>query len=682
MTNAIRSSIPARTAILTAACAALLAAATALAAQPDPGRRAAAPDQSPGGTIVDAPSNLRQFRPRESASSVRADQVVLRQVFEELGRDAIEWHQHVQTLSNPFFEGRGPGTRGMEIAAEYVEFHLRLAGLEPPFAAEGGGNDAAGYRQPFEFSRPGARVDVADAVAKINNDALREGADFVILGCSGSGTVTAPVTFVGYGIEDGPDEYSSFDEQTDLRGRIALLVRYEPINEQGKSRWDERRFSPAAAMATKLRNLLGRGAAGVLLVNPPGAVDAPEGLETLERSSRFGVSLPMPAAQWSHGAVERLLKLADPQGRNLMAWRKLADDAAVKCVNLSDSVQVTIGATITQPRIRTENVGGVLRGRGALADQWLIVGAHYDHVGYGYTGIRSGENEGRLHPGADDNASGAATLLVLAQRLAQAYADKAAPADLRSVLFLAFSAEEAGLHGSRHFVQNPTMKLDAVQVMLNMDMVGRLRNNELSVGGTGSGKGLMDLMTPLFEHSGLTIATTAGGGGPSDHASFYNAGVPVLFLFTGMHPEYHMPQDEAYTVNPGGAVKIIGLARAMLLELAGTPRKVEFTRVTGDRGTDRGYGPVRLGITPGMAEEDEAGVKIEAVAERGSAERAGIKPDDVIIAWNNAELLTLRDLFEKLQQHRPGDVVNVTVRRGGETIMIPVTLQASRRTVE
>ena len=180
------------------------------------------------GRVVAAPSRITDFAPAESSITVDAGTVNLRRVFEDLGDEATLWYQHVQTLANPFFEGRAPKTRGQALTAEYVEFFFRKYDLEPAFSSS--------YTQPFSYSRRGStKVEIEVAELSIDGRRLNDGSDFVVLGNSGDAELTALVTFVGYGIEEGPDGYSSFDDDTDLTGRAALMLRYTPVDESGES---------------------------------------------------------------------------------------------------------------------------------------------------------------------------------------------------------------------------------------------------------------------------------------------------------------------------------------------------------------------------------------------------------------------------------------------------------------
>ncbi|MSR18741.1 MAG: M28 family peptidase [Phycisphaerales bacterium] len=637
--------------------------------------------------IIEGAISVYDYSPESKAGSSKP----LREVFEELGPDAIEWYQHVITLSNPFFEGRAPGTVGAEDAADYIEWWMRRMDLEPAFPAPAPADARAdassavasasaipdqstwvSFRQPFELAGAGPKVQSASVGFSGRN--LERSSQFAVLGNSGSGSVTAPITFVGYAIEEGKDGYTSFEPNCDLTGRIAMFFRYEPLDDAGASQWADRRFSEFAAMSPKMDALQARGAAGVIMVTPPDARDGRKRLESTA-TSRFGDRMGVPVVQITTEEAEELVKACDPQHRTLLDLRKLADKGEVKSIKLADDAKVELKAELSGGMIETCNLGGVIRGKGSLAKEWVIVGGHWDHVGYGDYGADP-RNRGELHPGADDNASGASAVLVLANRLGKLYRSDSAPAEARSILFLNFGAEEVGLDGSKFWVEHPTLGVDQIHAMVNMDMVGRLRDDDLAVGGVGTAEGFLDILRPAFTSSGLTIRADPSGRGPSDHQSFYNGGIPVLFIFTGVHGDYHKPTDRGYTVDPAGAAKVIALGDEIVRLLASMPDKLKFQSTDGARTAGRGGAKVRLGVMPAYG-SDESGVHVEAVSAETSAAEAGIKAGDVLLGWNDAELNGPADMMEHLRGHSPGDKVKIRLRRGTDEIVLEVTLKAS-----
>lgn len=580
------------------------------------------------------------------------------------------YHQIVTTLSDPFFEGRAPGTKGVEIAADMMDFYFTRIGLEPFFTDA---NGEQSFRQTFEVTGPLEVVrSGASWSTRGQSRSLSEGSDFNVMGFSGNAEATGELVFVGYSIENGENGYSTYGPDDDLSGKIAVLLRFEPMNEQGKSKWAENAWSPRSGLAGKIDAITKRGAAGIVLVNPPGADDPRAAELPTARGTSFNLGVQVPAVALSHDAADRLLR--ETTGRSLMDWRKKAD--ASGGVTPIPQATMTIEGGVERPRIPTDNVAAVLRGRGALAEEYVIVGGHYDHVGYGYFGSRVGAI-GQIHPGADDNASGTAGVLMAAERLKKAYDELPPDQDARSIVFMGFGAEESGLNGSRYFVENMPFAVSQAQAMINLDMIGRLRDEQkLQIGGVETAAGFMDILKPIFDASGLPITPQGGGSGPSDHASFNAKGIPVLFFHTGLHGEYHAPSDEAWTINHEGAVATANLAADVALTLATTPQKLEFRETTTRRMGAMPRARVRLGIAPGNYSDTLPGVVVGDVTPGTSAADAGIQKGDRIIKWGGEELADVEQMMTMLAKHEPGEVVEMVVVREGREITIPVTMKA------
>lgn len=623
---------------------------------------AVAQDESAKGVIVPAEGGLTEFEPEWGP-----DEFNIGAYFDGLHPDAAVWYQHIQTLANPWLEGRQPGTRGDELAAEYMTWHMNDAGLEPAF---GDTLDQDAWRQPFTFSLQNG-IEVKKGILAIEEVMMRRGEDFDVLANSGSGTVTAPIAFVGYGIEDGPDGYTSFAETDDLTDHIAVLLRYEPLDDEGRSQWSNNRFSTHSTIRTKMRALRDRGAAAILLVNPIGVRGARVGLESPESSAGFRPMLDIPTLHISADTANDLL--SHSHGDTSLEMLQTAADQGVSGVVYGRAEQpVTIETEVSDRVYRTHNVGGIIPGQGELADEWVIIGGHYDHLGKGYTGSRTPRDK-RIHPGADDNASGIATMLILADRLARTAAIDTRPR--RSALFIGFGGEEAGLHGSQHFVTNPTMDLDDVNFMFNFDMMGRVRGNQVALNGTGTAEEFDEMLPRLVEPSGLTVSATPSGLGPSDHSNFFREGVPVLFFFTGIHNDYHTPEDLAWRVNPEGTLDIIDLSEAILDEVMHDPNRLTWVDSTADTQTRRTGARVRLGIMPSYSTSSTPGVLVDAVIDGTSAHAAGLQQDDLITSWDDQRLEGGRDLMQQLRNHEPGDVVTLTIIRDDDTMQVPVTLR-------
>lgn len=598
--------------------------------------------------------------------------------------DVREYAQHVATLSDVFFEGRVPGSRGGLAAADYLEFYFKRYGLQPAFPADSSSGAAASFRQGFTVSGE-VKVTAQQAwwEAKGDRADLKPGEDFNVLGVSATASIEGPLVFVGYSIADGPDGYSSYAAHDDLKGKIAVMLRFEPMTDEGKSKWQSiSGWSQYSSLLRKLQAAEERGAAGILLVNPPGADDPrAKRLETAQ-GTRFGRPVKIPVVMLADAAATRLIQNADAQARSLLDLRKLAD-ASGGVIDLPGA-RLNLSAGLETEQIPTHNIGGVLPGRGALADQFIVIGAHYDHLGYGHFGSRGGNDaEGVIHPGADDNASGTAGLLHLARTLSQSWAAAPKNQPTRSILFLGFSAEESGLNGSRKFVESGVIPASRITAMINMDMIGRLRDGKLEVGGVRTAEGFEDMLKPLWERAGaegVKVTTSGGGQGPSDHASFYAANIPVLFFFTGLHEEYHKPTDVASLINAEGGVRVATLAGRAATMLADRSEGLTF-RSTGTAarvGSMRGVS-VRLGIAPGSYSDDQPGVVAGEVYPNTSAALGGIVKGDRLVRWGGEELADVQAMMNRLADHKPGDVVEIVVVRDGKEIPLQVKMLPRER---
>lgn len=586
------------------------------------------------------------------------------------------YSQHLFTLANEYMQGRKPGTPGIEKAAQYIEFHFARLGLEPAFRDESGG---ATWRQPFRIGET-STLERQSLVMRAAGDRIefRSGVDFNALAYGSGGKASLPVTFVGYSIPQGSDDYTSYDGQTDLTGQAAMVLRFEPMEADGTSKWTDEGWSFAASLVSKFRAAESRGAEAILLVNPPMADDErTTELQTLE-TSQGGRSLSIPILHVTPDAADQIVRAGG--GGSLADMIATANEGTT--IAALDGVTLEIDAQIDREPIMTSNIGAILPGRGDLADEFVVVGSHYDHLGMASFGSRF---PGEMHLGADDNASGTSGMLTAAELLSEAWDDFEGP--VRSVLFLAFSAEESGLIGSRHYVRNPIAPIEAHYLMINMDMIGSL-GRTLEAGGVGTAEGLDELAAPAFERSGLDIKTSLSvGSGRSDHASFDGEDVPNIFFFTGITDQYHTPDDTADTINLEGAARIATLAADLTLAAAVRPGPLPYAERAGkdDPGSrQRMGGPggvrVRVGIAPGDYSGEAGGIVVARVFDGTSAADAGLKEGDRITVWNGERVLTVQDWMPMLSTHSPGDQIELTVIRDGEEITVPMTLKARRTT--
>jgi membrane-associated protease RseP (regulator of RpoE activity) len=328
--------------------------------------------------------------------------------------------------------------------------------------------------------------------------------------------------------------------------------------------------------------------------------------------------------------------------------------------------------TLKENHERAENVVGILPGADPdLKDQRVVIGAHYDHLGFGHFGALDRQAEGKIHPGADDNASGTAVLLELARRLA-----KLPVRPDRTIVFAAFSGEELGLYGSRHFIEH-TDAISAIKTMINLDMVGRLRENRVTVFGARSGENLSDLVLRNARGLGLDI-TDSNDIGRSDHMSFYSKKIPVIHFFTGTHEDYHRATDTWEKLNIEGMAKISDLVLVTALEIANRKEPIRFvslpSRPGGSIGRARGM-RVYLGTIPDYGAV-ATGVRLAGVSSGSPAAQAGLREGDVIVRLGDKDIQNIEDLTDALQTHKSGDQVNVVVLRAGAPITLRATLSS------
>jgi hypothetical protein len=339
------------------------------------------------------------------------------------------------------------------------------------------------------------------------------------------------------------------------------------------------------------------------------------------------------------------------------------------------SARVRVRISLVRQRGATGNVVGVLPGTDpGLRDEAIVIGAHYDHLGLGGEGSLSPDRYGDVHAGADDNASGTAVVMALAKALAGA---GGVP---RTLVFVAFSGEEMGLLGSAHYVRHPAWPLDRTVAMLNLDMVGRLRDGNLYVAGVDSGSGLRQMVMDAARDLALSPRLRSDPLAPSDHTSFYTARRPVLYLFTGAHEDYHRPSDTWDKVNGTGLETIARFAGRVATLLASTPTPPVFARVAAPapegRRSSRGYGPI-FGIVPDFGgEPNTVGVRVTGVRPASPAEKAGLQKGDVIVRFGGRDVKTIDDFTFVLRSQRPGDRVEVVVRRGDREERMEAVLEA------
>lgn len=562
------------------------------------------------------------------------------------------------TLSADEMEGRGVGTEGLERAAQLLEARLRAAGLDDAGLA---------YRQPFTAI---TGVELGD---DNRLDAFEVGEDFTPLGFSSDGPFEGEVVFAGYGIraeELGYDDYAGLD----VAGKIVLAMRYEPGEDDEDSPFDGKRPSRWSDLRYKAMVARELGAAALIFVSPARSEDEPDKVPPLKRmgpTSRAG----LPVMQVTRAVADQWLAEAG----STLAEVQAQIDGSYQPASRALGVQVSGQAHVRPTEAEVRNVIGVIPGAGSLADEVVVVGAHYDHLGYGGEGSMRPDVHA-IHNGADDNASGTAAMVCAAESLAQGFDAE----DRRTIVVAAFAAEEIGLGGSDFYTREPVRPLDHTVAMVNLDMVGRVRDGKLQALGTDSAPEWPGILAPLGERHGLHLEMGGDGYGPSDQTSFYEHKIPVVHLFSGSHEQYHTPDDDAHTLNMEGGAAVTRLLVDVVKELATRPEPLTYQRSSSGplmAGDSRGYGSW-LGTIPDYSTmgATEGGVLLADVREGGPADRAGLRAGDILIGMAGGEVQNLYDMTFVLRDHRPGDTIDVVVLRDGEELTLKATLGSRSQT--
>ena len=523
--------------------------------------------------------------------------------------------------------------------------------------------------------------------------------------------VTGPLAFVGYGVTslDPPyDDYAGLD----VKGAIVMMIRKEPGPNDANSPFDGKKNTSNAFFASKVKNAIAHGAAAVILVNDQASIDElikvqerrigqeqgriaglekalaasdvenPNGKQRqLKRSQQMlkslqggiqasrrgllaidaagspdGESRAIPVISVARDIVSDLLKAA---GQQSVAELEGQINRTYKpsSVILANS-EATVSVDLTNPSFTSENVIGRLPGKGDLADEIVVVGAHYDHVGMGGTGSLA-PGTIAVHNGADDNASGTVTMLGTATNLTDMLQEVASH---RTVLFIGFTGEERGLLGSKHYVKKPVLPIEKTSSMLNLDMVGRLKDNELYVYGVGTSPSWKQLIQRANAEFGFKLIEESGGYGPSDHDSFTRSSVPVLFYFTGLHNDYHRPSDDFDKIDFGDLARITDMVSKAAFEMVTMPQRPSFAQTP--KGVQiRKQRMVYLGV---QLSSDAPPVTVVSVLPGSPAAKAGLEKGDQIQKIGKAVITTNNDLQSWVRARSPQENFEITVLREGQ----------------
>ena len=628
----------------------------------------------------------------------------------------------VQYLASDKLEGRGVGTRGLDLAAEFIRDQFQKAGLDVK-RVDGGAFQKFTLVTDVKLTKPNSLKFVGP---NGQSHDLKVGSDFQVCAFGGSGKISGELVFLGYAI-DAPKAHYSDIKGVDLKGKIAVIMRRTPLqgDDDGPFAAPHAGISQHAALRSKVSNAFGAGATAILFVNDPhsnrenarqelnrardavvkaavafngtkleddkklvesrrqlkAAVDRFQGVQARQKQGpadplmnfgygRSGNSRSLPIVHITHKALDRVLKAS--LKTTLAALEAAIDKDFSAKSQVIPGWTIQLQTSIETVRSEVKNVIGVLQGEGPQQDEIIVIGAHYDHVGLGGPGsLAQGSKE--VHNGADDNGSGTVSLIELARRIAGR--KKKLP---RTVVFIAFTAEELGLIGSARYVNNPVFPLEKTVAMFNMDMVGRLRNKRLTVFGTGTAPRWKKLVETTGKQHDFTLSLKPSGFGPSDHSSFYGKQIPVLHFFTGTHSDYHRPGDDWPKLNLAGMESIVEMLEQIAVETALEKQRPKYVEIKSRARVARSGSRPYFGSIPDFGSDGQKGYPISGVSPGSPAQKGGLKGGDLIVEFGPTKIGGLDDFDLALRKFKGGDVVNVTVVRDGKRKTLKVTLAKPR----
>jgi aminopeptidase YwaD len=562
-----------------------------------------------------------------------------------------ELRQHIRYLSSDSLLGRLTGSAGDSLAAEYIRSKLLSYGLKP-LSGDG--------LQRFKVTR---RVIAGKANSLIiNKTPYVNEKDFMPVAFSSNSSLNADIIFAGYGFNINNDslkwnDYSSID----AKGKWVLILRGDPEPENPKSQ-----FASFSADRNKALVAKDMGAAGVLMVS--GLLSDPQ--DAFEPLGTESYSVGIPVLRIKKSVADKLLARSgnkiDSLEKKLNSVRKpFAFDLKIKAKGQAEILKETTN---------TRNVEMILPGEDEkLKNEYIILGAHFDHLGMGGpgSGSRALDTIG-IHHGADDNASGVAMMLELAEKFAVTKGSHK-----RSIVCLAFSGEEEGLLGSKHYADDPSIDLSKVNIMINLDMVGRLNEtNNLQISGVGTAPGLKDIIYSKTDTSVIKLTLSDEGYGPSDHSSFYGKNIPVLFYFTGAHMDYHTPKDTWDKINYNGMVELSALIYNVATYLASEESRLTFKeagpKVQAVR-YNKGKG-VALGIMPDFAGVVKNGLRADFITPGKPAALGGMQKGDIITFIDGKPVNNIQDYMFRMGQLKHGQTISVEVMRGDKKVVLLIQL--------
>jgi aminopeptidase YwaD len=589
--------------------------------------------------------------------------------------DSKHFINDIKSLTTPNMEGRGDGTKGLTRAAHLIEHRYKSLGLQP--------RGSKGYFQPFSLIT-GRHLKSGNTIRELphTGDTSKEAKsyklqeDFIPITFSSIGSVAAPLVFAGYGITAPEFSYDDY-QALDSKGKIVLVLRDEPKDLSSKV--SSGGNTPHASLVAKAINAKNHGAVAIIFANGKlrdgeedllpkfGDAEGPEDAGILCVQVKNSL-----ADSWLQNYGRTLADVQREPGGSLQSGASIRPSDTL--TGNSNGLSLSIQVNIEKVRATVSNILAYLPGK---TDEYVIIGAHYDHLGRGEAHSMAPSLVGQIHPGADDNASGTAGVLELARLFAPLKGQLQ-----RGILFMNFAGEELGLLGSATWVREPTMPLEKAVAMINMDMIGRIKDDKVYVGGIGTGATFQSILDQAESKTTFKYENSQGGYSSSDHTSFVTKRIPVLFFFSGLHADYHKPSDTWEKINADAGAHLLDLVSNIALQVDNAAERPTYVAVVENpnphagmpsSGGGSGYGPY-FGSIPDFG-QTENGVRFSDVKPGSPAAKAGFQAGDVLIQFGEKAIQNLYDFTDALRRSKVGDVLEVTVLRDGKPVKASVKLE-------
>jgi len=555
--------------------------------------------------------------------------------------------EHIGYLASDELKGRKPGTEGDSLAALYIINKFKDAGLE--LLADNG----------YQYFNVITKVETGDKNSfEINGEKAELNKDFVPVGFSGNKSLNAEVVFAGFGFDINDDllKWNDYDG-IDVKGKWVMIFRADPDLDNA--------LSPYASYSNdryKTMTAVDHGAAGLLLINTVD-FDKKDNVDKIKFDQSIS-SVEIPVMQITRALANKILTSS---GKTIESLEKrLSTKKQPASVVTSQKINAT--SDVSFKKVTTHNVVGMVKGT-KNPNSYIVVGGHYDHLGMGGQGSGSRKPDTvAVHNGADDNASGSAGVIEMAQKIADNPLES-------SVIFITFSSEELGLIGSKYFVNNPVIDLKNVKAMINMDMVGRLDSlKRLSIGGTGTAAEADSILDLTLKNYDFKVVRNPQGSGPSDHSSFYFENIPVLFITTGVHDQYHTPADDLELINLSGEEAVVKLVYDITSLYAKSNQPITLKKIKSKQpNMSRRRLKITLGIIPGFT-SNVKGLAVDGVRPGGPAENGGMKKGDIIVAIEDEPVTSIYDYMYRLAKCEKGQRIVIEVERNGKKEKLLVEL--------